>query len=206
MRKFPLKNYVRFHARLSKINAYISHVKYLRGHWLNRDFPDDYLLECLFDSRLYLSGEMVLPKKSCAFSCAPVLHFSEVCRRNESLRGSLIRAPAMAHEKRMTRSFARTENAAAPFLGCRGTIATAAEGQVNSHSVNWSVAFCRFCKRALVGLKTHKIGSAAIQHWPSGAPSSRQSCCHWLKPLVSVQEVHITYLIQALRRGPVKRL
>ena len=42
--------------------------------------------------------------------------------------------------------------------------------QINSHPANWSVDFRRFCEIALVGLKSHKIGVAAIQDCLTGAP------------------------------------
>ena len=80
---------------------------------------------------------------------------------------------------------------------------------VNSHPVNWFVDFCQFCEIALVGLKTHKIGSAAT--------ALAQWCTSWspkLLPLVRTPGVHprgITYLlvdgllgVRALRRGPVE--
>ena len=80
---------------------------------------------------------------------------------------------------------------------------------INSHPVNWSVDFRRFCEIALAGLKTHYIGSAAT--------ALAQWCTSWspkLLPLVRTPGVHprgITYLlvdgllgVQTLRRGQVE--
>ena len=70
-----------------------------------------------------------------------------------------------------------------------------AAGLLNSHPVNRSVDFCRFCEIALVGLKTHIIGVAAT--------ALAQWCTSWspkLMPLVQTPGVHprgITYLLAA---------
>ena len=47
----------------------------------------------------------------------------------------------------------------------------------NSHPFNWSVVFRQFCKLALVGLKTHKICSAAT--------ALAQWCTSWFVKIVA---------------------
>ena len=79
----------------------------------------------------------------------------------------------------------------------------------NSHPVNWSVDVWRFGELALVGLKTHKFGSAAT--------ALAQWCTSWsptLLTLVQTPSIHprgITCLlddarlgVQALRGDPVE--
>ena len=80
---------------------------------------------------------------------------------------------------------------------------------LNSHPVNWSVDFRRFCEIALVGLKTHEIDVAAT--------ALPQWCTSWSPELMSlvrtpgVQPRGITYLladgllgVRTLRRGLVE--
>ena len=85
------------------------------------------------------------------------------------------------------------------IIGCEEThpskhaVSEARTNNINSHPVNWYVDFRRFCGIALVGLKTHKIGSAAT--------ALAQWCTSWspkLLPLVQtpgVQPRGITYLL-----------